>query len=642
VVKAADPTADTSSASIDGFYFNNPQAVGTINGQYIAVTVPYGTDLTKTLIPTIYFTGRGIGQGSEKYPDMDADMVSPASIPASFSSPVLYTVTASNKTATKTYTVTVTVGPEPPKSNVRAITFVSFAEVNDMDLTCVISPTPVPYGSTTYPVEVIVPDLTDLTQLKPVILYKGASISGPGGEFETKTHPTDPEITGVEGTVPVNFTNSQIYTVKAESNQTSQYEVTVRKDENNVKEITGFYFADPVAVGVIDQGGKIITVTVPNGTNLKSLVPTVSYNGVSLTPVSGRAVDFTSPVTYTVTARNNTAQPYTVRVTPKPASAKEITAVSFPGAGVLETIIGANPDSSGYTPISVTVSAQTNIGALHPVITHTGASITPPGGTAQSAKPFSDSPRSFGTPQVYTVTAEDGGVKSYAISVHVSGGGVKIITGFVLGSIPGVSGTVVGQINQDTASIEVRVPHSATDLTGLKPTITYLGKSLGYGTVSGSSSTVDTNTGSVGQTDTFTETTSRDFTNSVYYTVTAWDDSTQEYKVTVTKIPEVSISYGSLRDDKFTEEKFAQGTGLLTVSIITAPTYFPQLAPTYSYTQPFDWYVDGVKYPVSSTQKTLSLKTTDFQPGRHQITVSATRSSDKKHYTNVVYFDVKE
>jgi hypothetical protein len=661
VVKTANPALTSASpdASIDGFYFTNPAAVGTINQSAgtIAVTVPWGTVLTN-LVPTIYFTGNVVVLGdvpnTTTAPDTSVPgitkpaMSSPASIPADFSLPVQYTVTALNQTNSKTYTVTVSLGPQPPASSVREITFVSFLGVNDADLTCAVST--VPDSSGKYPVEVIVPVVTNRGSLTPVILYKDrdASISGTGETFGSPTpHPTDPEIEGVTGNSAVNFTSPRTYRVSAENGQTRDYVVTVRAEDNNAKRITNFYFTNPMAVGAIDENGKIITVTVPTGTNLSGLSPTISYIGVALDPPSGRIVNFSSPVIYTVTARNGTAQPYTVRVTARPASTKEITALSFPGAGVLQTVIGALPDADGFIPISVTVSEQTNISALRPTITHTGVSITPPGGTPQTARPFTDSVRNFSVPQTYRVTAEDGTFKDYAVSVHISGGGAKTITGFVFKHTEnsGLTADAVGQINQDTHTIEVRVPHAAT-ITGIKPTITYLGKSAAYtGTSTGGSAQNQNNAPAGQQGNTYTDT-ARDFSASaatpLYYTVTAADTTTQEYTVKVLKIPEITISYGGPQDDKFTTESFDQNTGLLTISIDTTANKFPLSAPSYGYAAPFDWYVDGVNQPVARTQSTLVIKTNDFKPGRHQVTVSAERSSDNRHYTNLVYFLVQE
>jgi hypothetical protein len=694
VVKAADPTLQATSnlASIDGFYFNNPMAAGVINGQNITVTVPSGTDVTN-LIPTIYFTGNGVAQGTTLVSTPPTSktvgsvtvvtpyMSSPASIAADFThstttdftNPVQYTVTplSLNALNAKTYTVTVNFGPAPPKSDVRAITFFGFDEVDDVHLTAAIST--VPDASGNYPVEVIVPtrnrhdiNISPGFLLTPVILYKDkdaaiASISGGENFGVPVSHPTDPEIKGIEATASVSFASPRTYKVTAEDGKSSsQYVVTVRIDDNNVKEITAFYFASPPAVGIIDQAAKTITVSVPNGTNLAALSPTVSYTGVSLDPASGRAVNFSSPVIYTVAARNGTVQPYTVRVTPKPAASKDITVFSLPGAGVLETVIGSIPDSDGFIPVSITVSGQSDIAALRPTITHTGVSITPPGGMPQTGKPFIDSARNFNAPQAYRVTAEDGSFKDYAVSVHVSGGGAKVITGFVFkpedNSGKGLTVPAVGQINQETHTIEVRVPAAVNLSTTLKPAITYLGRSAGYaGTTSGVlPSSADTDTAPAGKNgNTYTDTFARDFNTSnvtpLIYTVRAVDlpddtPDTQEYTVKVVNILEVTISYDGPRDDKFTTESFDQNNGLLSVTINNTDQ-FPLSDPTYRYGPTYDWYVDSVRQNVSNTQNTLVIKTAGFPPGRHQVTVSATRlkpEGDGRHYTNTLYFLVRE
>jgi hypothetical protein len=65
-------------------------------------------------------------------------------------------------------------------------------------------------------------------------------------------------------------------------------------------EITAFSFDSLPAAGVIDQGAKTIGVTVPYGTNVAALVPTVTFTGEALAPASGVAEDFTKPVTYTI------------------------------------------------------------------------------------------------------------------------------------------------------------------------------------------------------------------------------------------------------------------------------------------------------------------------------------------------------
>jgi hypothetical protein len=58
----------------------------------------------------------------------------------------------------------------------------------------------------------------------------------------------------------------------------------------------------PSVNATIDQVNNTITATVPFGTDLTSLVPTVEITGQLVSPVSAVAQDFSSPVVYTVTA----------------------------------------------------------------------------------------------------------------------------------------------------------------------------------------------------------------------------------------------------------------------------------------------------------------------------------------------------
>jgi hypothetical protein len=85
------------------------------------------------------------------------------------------------------------------------------------------------------------------------------------------------------------------------------------------KNITAFSFSTPPATGLVR--GTDITVTVPLGTDVTALVATFTHTGASIAigstaQVSGTtANDFSSAVTYTVTATDLTTQDYTVTVT---------------------------------------------------------------------------------------------------------------------------------------------------------------------------------------------------------------------------------------------------------------------------------------------------------------------------------------
>jgi hypothetical protein len=423
------------------------------------------------------------------------------------------------------------------------------------------------------------------------------------------------------------------YTVSVENGEPRDYVVTVRQGDNNIKEITGFYFSDPVAVGVFDEPTHTITVKVPYGTNLSSLAPTVYYNGLSLDPVSGMKNDFSRPsVIYTVTARNKTKQPYTVKVLPAQNSAKEITAFSFPGVGTLETVIGAVPDADGNIPISVTVASNTVLSSLSPSITHTGKTISPGPGI----------PGDFRQPVFYTVTAEDGTTKDYAVSVHVSNNSSAIITGFVFKSVlvKGVYIQAVGSIDQDKRTITVAFPRieGFTIPTSLTPTITYVGDFITPEGVSLESPAND----SPRRVSPFIDTV-RNFTSSFdTYTVTAADGTEREYTVKV-KFEEqnlgLNVKFQEITDPDLITATFNQPEGLLTLTI--DPTAPSSRNPS-GYRSPYEWDLDGKNLNAPATETTLNLRVKSLGAGSHQLVLFAFGKDDGLPYSNVVSFTVDE
>jgi peptidoglycan hydrolase-like protein with peptidoglycan-binding domain len=66
--------------------------------------------------------------------------------------------------------------------------------------------------------------------------------------------------------------------------------------------------------GVINED-KTISVNLPFGTDVTSLTPVINYTGASINPESGSAQDFSGPVTYVVTAEDETTESYVVTVT---------------------------------------------------------------------------------------------------------------------------------------------------------------------------------------------------------------------------------------------------------------------------------------------------------------------------------------
>ncbi|MFO7707184.1 MAG: FISUMP domain-containing protein [Desulfobacterales bacterium] len=173
---------------------------------------------------------------------------------------------------------------------------------------------------------------------------------------------------------------------------------------SNSKSITEFGFAAPLAMGVIDGATRTISVTVPFGTDVSSLAPTIVHTGESINPESGLPQDFTAPVTYTVRAENSSTRIYTVTVAIAPSSAKSVTLFRFEGLSVDGEISEASHE------IDVTVPAGTDVRALAPTIALTGASISPASGEEQDFTDLVD----------YTVTAADSSTQTYTVSVTVA------------------------------------------------------------------------------------------------------------------------------------------------------------------------------------------------------------------------------
>ena len=132
------------------------------------------------------------------------------------------------------------------------------------------------------------------------------------------------------------------------------------------KSITSFSFASPAAAGVIS--GTNINITVPIATDVTTLVATFTHTGASVAvgvvaQTSGTtANDFTSAVTYTVTATDATTQDYTVTVTVSQVTNTEIAQlrrmIAEPSTATysdatLTTYIDAYPhlDAWGETPL---------------------------------------------------------------------------------------------------------------------------------------------------------------------------------------------------------------------------------------------------------------------------------------------------
>jgi hypothetical protein len=435
----------------------------------IDLKVPFGTDLS-ALVPDLITLSAGAS-------------VSPGvGIPQDFSVPVVYTVTASDGISTLDWKVTVAMQPNTET----AITGFAFVEqtgpavINDPGSEIFIE---VAFG-------------TDLSLLVPTItLSYGATVTPGSGTAN-------------------NFIGPASYTVTAEDGITTRdWTITVSSEPPNTEtDITGFVLDEQDSVAVIDPASHTVDVNVPYGTNLTALVPVISIsNGATVDPASGAGVDFSGPVTYTVTAQDGiTIQAWTVSVHLLPNTETDFTGFVLAGQTAPAAI-----DTSNHT-VDVIVPFGTDLTALVPVITLSdGATVDPPSETATD----------FSGPVTYTVTAQDGlTTREWIVHVILSPPSTETdITGFFL-----EEQVSVAEIDRTSHTVKVEVPFG-TDLTALLPSIT-----LSEG------ATVDPPSGTVA-----------DFTNPVTYTVTAQDGTTiQTWIVSVHLLPntETDITEFSLSE----------------------------------------------------------------------------------------------
>ncbi|UII77378.1 leucine-rich repeat domain-containing protein [Flagellimonas sp. HMM57] len=191
-------------------------------------------------------------------------------------------------------------------------------------------------------------------------------------------------------------------------------------DKSDAKAITAFVFAaadnDALTEDIkaeIDEGEKTIAATVPSGTDVKVLKPTLTVSEKAKTsPDNKAAKDFTEAVEYTVTAEDGSEAKYAVTVSVGKSSAKEITSFVFLAADneALSEDVEAEIDEEQKT-ITAEMPIGTVTTSLMPsIVVSEGSTVSPDNGVAKD----------FSTKVEYKVTAQDGSTLVYTITVNVA------------------------------------------------------------------------------------------------------------------------------------------------------------------------------------------------------------------------------
>ncbi|MBU3025506.1 Ig-like domain-containing protein [Zobellia galactanivorans] len=164
-------------------------------------------------------------------------------------------------------------------------------------------------------------------------------------------------------------------------------------------DIVAFSLPGQIGTSVIDPDAHTVSVNVPEGTELATAPEELRVSeGATVFPTADAELDFSNPVTYTVTAGNGDVQEWTVSVA-EVAADPEITLFSINGT---EGVISG-------TAITVSLPAGTDVTALVPTITFIGESVNPESEVEQD----------FTDPVAYTVT-EGGVTKEYVVTVNVN------------------------------------------------------------------------------------------------------------------------------------------------------------------------------------------------------------------------------
>jgi hypothetical protein len=189
-------TITSTATQMTAFNFTTPAATGAINqtNHTVALTVPYGTDVTG-LVPTFTLsTGATLKVGST--------VQTSGVTPQNFTNPVTYTVTAQDGITTQNYIVTVSFAANT------AAQITAFTIPNQTGSTTI--------NQTNHTVALTMPYGTNFTGLIPTFTLSAGATLKVGSTVQTS------------GVTPQDFTNPVTYTVTAQNGTTTQnYVVTV-------------------------------------------------------------------------------------------------------------------------------------------------------------------------------------------------------------------------------------------------------------------------------------------------------------------------------------------------------------------------------------------------------------------------------
>ncbi|MDR1984756.1 MAG: Ig-like domain-containing protein, partial [Prevotellaceae bacterium] len=266
--------ADILTYSLPNQISSNIDAANTT----ISVDMPAGSDITNQI--ATFTTSNGAAVTISGTPQISGTTAN------DFTNPVIYTVVSEDGNTTKLWTVNVTV--------------ILSAEADILTFTI-----PDQIGNTIIDadeaeISVTMPAETDVTSLVPAITISDYAIISP--------------LSGVAQ----DFTNIFDYTVTAQNGTVKVWHVTVRLADpppSNENLIISFTLPGQIGNTIIDNDSRTVTVQMPVGVSLVSLIPSIYISqGATISPSADAIRDFSNPVTYIVTSASGISAVWVVEV----------------------------------------------------------------------------------------------------------------------------------------------------------------------------------------------------------------------------------------------------------------------------------------------------------------------------------------
>ena len=173
--------------------------------------------------------------------------------------------------------------------------------------------------------------------------------------------------------------------------------------EEKPLEITSFRFEqlDPTVEAEIDSVNKEIHASIPRAVNIKRLTPTIEYiDGAELSPPSGYAYDFSSPLDFTLT-KDERSVTYTAYVDTALSDDNQLKRVQFPKLYVNQSV--DNKEITVKVPFGTDLSQV----EMHLEV-----------GAYARVEPASDTVMDLSQPVEITVTSESGKENTYTLMVE--------------------------------------------------------------------------------------------------------------------------------------------------------------------------------------------------------------------------------